>query len=149
MAHLRTQKPRPSSQERLQWKLHLVEWLHEQGYSEDMFVDLFRFLDLVMVLGPKLEEQFEVTLAEYEEEWQMPFLCNRERRAMDRGHEQAAREALIDVLDVRFGETPPHIEEQLRELDDPSVLRRLLRRAASVESLEEFERELPSAVGMR
>ena len=134
-----------------------------------MFVDLFRFLDLVMTLGPTLKDQFKDALAEYEEEWKMPFLSNIEREAMDRGHEQglqegvqqgvqqgvrqgvqqgasqAAREALIDVLDVRFGETPPHIEEQVRELDDPSILRRLHRRALRVESMEEFERELPSA----
>ena len=79
----------------------------------------------------------------------MPFMSNIEREAMDRGLQQGAsqtaRGALLDVLDVRFGEMPSHIEEQLHELDDPSVLRRLLRRAVSVESIEEFERELPSA----
>ena len=49
---------------------------------------------------------------------------------------------VVEVLEERFGRVPPDLEEQIREIEDRDVLRRLLRGAVRVESLEEFDVEL-------
>jgi hypothetical protein len=53
MAHLKTQTTRRRPENRLQWKVRLLRWLYREGRREEEFVDLFRFLDLVMPLPYK------------------------------------------------------------------------------------------------
>ena len=68
----------------------------------------------------------------------MPFQLR-----VTRGASKGTTYSLVDSYSTSIGRS---IDCSI-QLDDPSVLRRLLRQAASVESIEEFERELPTAVG--
>jgi len=51
---------------------------------------------------------------------------------------QNAREAILDVLDTRFGHVPDAVREQVNALCSELTLKDLLRRAARVPSLDEF-----------
>ena len=51
---------------------------------------------------------------------------------------QNAREAILDVLDTRFGEVPDAVREQVNALCSEPTLKELLRRAARASSLDEF-----------
>ena len=51
---------------------------------------------------------------------------------------QNAREAILDVLDTRFGEVPDSVREQVNALCSEPTLKELLRRAARASSLDEF-----------
>ncbi len=51
---------------------------------------------------------------------------------------QNAREAILDVLDTRFGEVPDAVRERVNALCSEPTLKDLLRRAARASSLDEF-----------
>ena len=53
---------------------------------------------------------------------------------------QKAREAVIENLEVRFEVVPGSIVKNINGIDDPSVLKMLHKKAATVDSIEEFKR---------
>ena len=59
-------------------------------------------------------------------------------KGIQKGLLQNAREAIIDVLDTRFGEVPDSVREQVNALCSEPTLKELLRRAARASSLDEF-----------
>jgi len=58
----------------------------------------------------------------------------------EEGRVDTAREAVLDVVAARFGEVPDSLRERLQRIDDPGLLRTLLRTAAAAESLAAFGR---------
>src|SRR6185312_16337811 len=88
MIHLRGIATQGKGRRRLEWKLALMKALSEKGWPEDDVIDLFRVIDWVMALPPKLEERFEKQWKEYEEEKMTVRLAPFERRAMERGMER-------------------------------------------------------------
>jgi hypothetical protein len=61
---------------------------------------------------------------------------------LEKGILQNAREAILDVLDTRFGEVPDSIRDRINSLGSEPTLKTLLRRAARASSLEEFQAAL-------
>ena len=61
---------------------------------------------------------------------------------LEKGILQNAREAILDVLDTRFGQVPDSVRERVNALDSERTLKALLRRAARASSLEEFQATL-------
>lgn len=57
---------------------------------------------------------------------------------MRQGVIQTAREALIDSLEARFDVLSESMIKTINEINDPSVLRILLRKAVKAASLDEF-----------
>ena len=55
---------------------------------------------------------------------------------------QTAREAVLDVLDTRFGQVPASVRERVNSLCNEPTLKDLLRRAVRVSSLDEFQAAL-------
>jgi hypothetical protein len=53
-------------------KLNLLRRLYESGYSRPEVVNLFRFIDWVMILLEGLKQAFWTELKVYEEERRMP-----------------------------------------------------------------------------
>ncbi|MGB9887968.1 MAG: Rpn family recombination-promoting nuclease/putative transposase [Moorellales bacterium] len=63
-------------------------------------------------------------------------------KGLEKGEIKAIREDILDVLSERFGVVRKGIATKLAAIDDPAVLRSLLRRSVKVENLEEFVRLL-------
>jgi predicted transposase YdaD len=61
---------------------------------------------------------------------------------LEKGLIQNAREAILDVLDTRFGEVPDSVRERINALCSEPTLKNLLRRAVRTPSLEEFQAAL-------
>jgi predicted transposase YdaD len=61
---------------------------------------------------------------------------------LEKGILQTAREAIIDVLDTRFGQVPDSVRERVNSLCSEPTLKNLLRRAVRTPSLEEFQSAL-------
>ncbi|KAM3100545.1 hypothetical protein ACKFKG_00875 [Phormidesmis sp. 146-35] len=40
------------------WKMRLIRQLHEAGYNQEQVVNLFSFLDWILVLPKRLEDGF-------------------------------------------------------------------------------------------
>ncbi len=55
---------------------------------------------------------------------------------------QTLRETVIEVLEMRFVEVAPEVSEVLNGIEDVSVLRRLLKQAIAIPSIEDFQQVL-------
>ena len=58
MTHLKAQETKKDKQSRKEWKLRLIRRLYEKGYNRDDIVNLFRFIDWMMVLPKGLDRSF-------------------------------------------------------------------------------------------
>ena len=103
-----------------------------------------------MPLSDDLKLQFRNQLQQRLPDKTMPHITLFEELALKEGLEkgiiegrqeglvQNAREAILDVLDTRFGEVPDSVREQVNALCSEPTLKELLRRAARASSLDEF-----------
>jgi len=138
MAQLRSQETRGRVRERYAWKLRLTRMLYERGYSRDEVLGLYRFIDMVMTLPEELEEEYHEEIFREEEVKDMPYITTAERIGML----ENAREMVLEALEERFGVVPEDVKGVVRGQKDRDVLRRWLRLAIRVGSLEEFKREV-------
>lgn len=76
----------------------------------------------------------------------MRYVTSIERLAIEEGIEQGilrnAREDAIEVLATRFGEVPNSYVEAINAIDDPAVLKTLLKRAIAIDSIAQFQQVL-------
>ncbi len=139
MAHLKTMATRENARKRLEWKTRVTRGLLEVGYSEQEIRNLLRLVYWMMRLPENLEREFQIQLDKFLEEKEMPYVmmpC--EQDAMMRGILQKSREAIIDILVLRFSSVPEEIADRINKLKSESVLRDLLRRAVTLASLSDF-----------
>jgi hypothetical protein len=88
----------------------------------------------MMALSEDLRLSFDQKFANYQEEPKMPLVTNIERRAIERTRKQD----IIKLVQVRFGDIPQSLLENINQIDDISLLEQLLLSTISVSSLEEF-----------
>lgn len=162
MAHLQAQATSPDSANRRDAKFRLARRLYQRGYTRQMILDLFRFIDWLLALTPARESEFEVALIAYEKEHSMQYITSIERRGrevgsregieqgLEQGLEQgqalgrlaAMREGIVELLAMRFTAVPEEIVARLEAIVDPAGLRQRLRLAANIDSLTAFEQAL-------
>lgn len=153
LAHLTTQRTSKDPQGRYQGKLRIAKSLYQRGYSRPDILELMRLIEWMMTLPETLERDFEQELIRFEEENRMPYILSFERRALrsrdegiqlgiETGILQKGREAVLEVLRVRFEDMPSSLEEAIYQIEDDSVLKTLLRQAITIGSLEEFQQEV-------
>ncbi len=142
MAHLQEQETTSDSPQRLDVKFRLIRRLYERGYNRRQILELFRFIDWIMLLSPKLATDFETKIGAYEEERKMKYVTSIERRAIERGLEQGSkkskRDAIMQVLTLRFNSIPTDLRLRLEEISDISQLKKLLDWAVLDPSVEIF-----------
>jgi len=93
---------------------------------------------MVLTLPEELEEEYHEEIFREEEVKDMPYITTAERIGML----ENAREMVLEALEERFGVVPEDVEGVVRGQKDRDVLRRWLRLAIRVGSLEEFKREV-------
>jgi hypothetical protein len=141
-AHLTTQETRRDGTGRYEGKLRIAKSLYRRGYSRQDILELFRLIDWMISLPKAAEEQFLRQIQSFEEEKQMPYVTSFERLGHERGVAegilQKGIEDVIEVLEVRFGEVPTEISQKINGIEDPALLKTLLREAIAIESVEQF-----------
>ncbi len=99
-----------------------------------------------MVLPEELQREFKEELRRYQEESKMPLLSRIELEAKQEGLQQGilqtAREAVLDVLEIRFEVVPSELIEVVNRIEDTPLLKRLHREAIAIPSIEEFQQLL-------
>jgi len=93
---------------------------------------------MVLTLPEELEEEYHEEIFREEEVKDMPYITTAERIGML----ENAREMVLEALEERFGVVPEDVKGVVRGQKDRDVLRRWLRLAIRVGSLEEFKREV-------
>ena len=149
LAHLQAQATRNTPEARLQWKLRLVKGLYNRGYSKKDILELFRFIDWILALPEDLQPIFQQELTAFEEERNMRYVTSIERMGIQQGIQQGDLERgqadIIEVLEVRFGEVPDGIAQQIRAIQDTAMLKTLHRQAIVIESLAAFQHAIATA----
>ncbi len=126
MAHLKTLETRKEPDRRLRWKFNLTKMLYERGYSKQDVLDLFRFIDWIMVLPEDMDKRFSEKMAEYQEEKKMRYVTTIERIGIEKGLEKGIEEGLekglrqeackllTRLLTKRFGDLPEWTVEKMQ-----------------------------------
>ena len=141
-AHLTTQETRRDGTSRYEGKLRIAKSLYRRGYGRQDILELFRLIDWMVNLPKAAEAQFLREIQRFEEEKQMPYITSFERLGHERGVTegiiQKGREDVIEVLEVKFGEIPTEVIQKINQIEDPSLLKSLLRQAIALGSVEQF-----------
>ncbi len=149
LAHLASLRTRKDPSARLDSKWRLTRALYTRGYQREDVLELFRFIDWLLALPPPLSYDFGERLVELEREVSsMPYVTSIERMARERGLAEGRAEAraatlqdaILSVLESRFGPVPEAARERVRQVTDPTDLDALLRRAAVARDVEDVFR---------
>jgi predicted transposase/invertase (TIGR01784 family) len=65
---------------------------------------------------------------------------------VQKGSQKTARESVVEILEIRFGNRPPQVMTWLNQLTDVPTLKGLLREAATTQSIGEFEKRLKNKI---
>jgi predicted transposase/invertase (TIGR01784 family) len=98
MTHLKTQDTKRNESERKQWKLTLIKRLYERGYDRSTIMNLFAFVDWLMILSNEAKVSFWQELRTYEEERQMPYITSVEQIGYDRGKVEERISIALNML---------------------------------------------------
>jgi len=147
LAQIKALQTAGALRQRRVWKATLAKLGHERGYSRRLILDLYIFVDWVMVLTPKLEREVEQEIEAFEKAKRMKYITNMERRGIEKGIERgrqegqirSQQESVLTVLETRFGEIPYSLREAVTATDDLVRLKQWHRLAIQLASLAEFE----------
>jgi hypothetical protein len=146
LAQIKALQTKGAMRQRRVWKAALAKLGHERGYSRRLILDLYTFVDWVMVLTPKLEREVEQEIEAFEQSKHMKYITNMERRGLEKGLEQGLeqgqQESVLAVLETRFGDVPYDLREAVTAMDDLARLKQWLRLAIQLPSLEAFQARL-------
>ncbi|MCP4006079.1 MAG: transposase, partial [bacterium] len=105
MAHLKTKATRGKARERLAWKVNLVRQLYERGYERKDVLELFRFIDWLLVLPEEMTKSFRQRIEEIEQESKMKYVTSIERLGRREGRQEGLRDVVLALFEEKFG--PP------------------------------------------
>ena len=150
LAHRIAQRTAKDPSARMLAKVRWIRELIRQRFSRDQIEKLFRALEAMNPLPEKLDVEFRERLRQSDPHTTMPIITSLERLARkealaegrSEGQLLTLRDAIRDLLEERFGHTPPDIGERLEQETDPVVLKSWHRKTATIESLEAFRRLL-------
>jgi hypothetical protein len=152
--HLGTQQYRRNPQQLSAYRLELTVKFHNEEYPLSDNHLLHHLIDWLMPLPDDLKIQFRNQLQQRLPDKTMPHITLFEELALKEGLEkgiekglekgivQTAREAILDVLDIRFGQVPDSLRERVNAIGGERNLKDLHRRAILTPSLEEFQATL-------
>ena len=131
-------------------KLALTRLLYRRGRNREQIIRLYRFLDFILRLPHDLALQYSRDLEAIEGELKMPYITQGEEIAkreglaeglaegLTKGQLQGRREDVIEALEARFRQIPYELRESILRVDSDVQLKKLLRLAVTVNSLDEF-----------
>jgi hypothetical protein len=119
-------------------KLRLIRSMYEKGRSQDYIRDIFEFTDWVITLSDEEENLIWEEIEKLEEVNKMPYVTSIERIGIKRGMKRGSKEAILEVLDERFGGVPSDILDHINNIEDDGELKKILRLAVKCASLDEL-----------
>ncbi len=149
-AHLASLKLRGDLRLMAEEKKRLFRKMLEQGYNSPHIRYLYQVVDQFMSLPYDLEREVEAVIEEMKRRRRRKWIGPQERLAVERGLRQGLEEglqqAILNTLQVRFGELPEETRPLLERVPDVETLNRLHLFSVQVESLERFLSELRNTV---
>jgi Domain of unknown function (DUF4351) len=152
MAQLKMLEAKKDSKRRKESKLWLIRRLYEAGHSRQDVLNLFQFIDWLIMLPEGLHQAFWTELKVYEEERRMPYITSVERMGFARGLEQGLEQAVererslvLRLLTQKVGPLSPQLIEPIAALSLPQIeaLAIALLNFSTVADLEVWLEHLP------
>ena len=144
MAHLKALETRSDDQGRYGWKLALIKRLYGRNYTRQDVLELFRFIDWMMILPEELETQFTETVVQLEGEKQMRYVTSVERYFMKKAHQEGMQEGLLEGialgLRLKFGEDGLALLPEIQEIQEVKTLETILKNLETSDELESLRR---------
>lgn len=145
-AHLGTRRHRKDPDRLSDCRLELTQKLYAKGYTLEDIRSLLLLIDWLMPLPAGHKVPFRKKLEKLREDKPMPHVTLFEELSREEGREEGRQkatletlhEAILDILETRFGNVPVTIRARIRAVCDHPKLKELLRRASVIPSLEEF-----------
>lgn len=165
LAHFRSLETKKDYEKRLFWKISLIKRLYDKGYSRKEILNLYRFIDWLMVLPDELSLKFHDKIMEYEEERKMAYITTAEKigiqkgvkqgiqqgveqgiqQGVKQGLRQGLRQGLLEAislgLELKFGEEGLGLYRRISQIDSPEKLediKKAIRTAGSCKEIEEL-----------
>jgi hypothetical protein len=85
MAHLKTQETSKKPEQRKTFKFHLIRRLYDLGLGKRDIRNLYKFIDWVMILPERLDNEFWEDFKQFEKERKMTYITTGERIGYKRG----------------------------------------------------------------
>ena len=140
MAHLKALETRADDRARYRWKLTLIKRLYERDYTRQDVLELFRFIDWVMVLPEGLEVELTKAVIEFEGEKQMRYVTSVERFGIEKGRQEGRQEGLLKGIELglrlKFGAAGSALLPEIREIQDVAVLEAILNGLETTDGLD-------------
>ena len=137
MTHLKAQETKRSLKQRKQWKLALIKRLYERGYDRSAILNLFTFVDWIMILPEATKNEFWQELKVYEEERKMPYITSVEQIGYDRGQVVGYDRGQVVGYDRGVKEADQRSQEQLLQREQ-SIALNMLRKNLDPETIAEI-----------
>ncbi|CAN2041178.1 Cytosolic protein [Candidatus Magnetomoraceae bacterium gMMP-15] len=92
MAHLQTLETKKDRMKRCQYKTELTKNLYKYGFTKADILNLYGFIDWIMVLPEELESKFHYEIRKFEEENKMQYITTAERIGIKKGVQQGLQQ---------------------------------------------------------
>jgi hypothetical protein len=120
LAHLKVIETKRNRNQRKAWKFSLTRGLYDKGYERQQILDLYRFIDWVMILPEAKEREFWQELQIFEEERKVTYVTHAERFGFERGIQKGIQEGELTLifrqLTRRTGILPEPLRAEIRLL---------------------------------
>ena len=167
IAHLRSLETSDDYKNRLFWKLTLVKKLYNKGYSREEILNLYRFIDWLMILPKNLSLKFHNSVKKYEEDKEMAFITTAEKigieqgikqgieqgieqgikKGIEQGKKEGLKQGLLEAiwlgLELKFGEEGLKLFDQISPIDSLDKLYELKKAIRDAKSCKEIETLIP------
>jgi hypothetical protein len=84
-------------------KTDVVRELYERGYEREDVLELFRFLDWLLVLPEEMAKSFRERIEEFEQESIVKYRTSLERLERREGRQEGLREVVLALVEEKFG----------------------------------------------
>jgi hypothetical protein len=124
MTHLKVIETKRNVENRKAWKFSLTRALYDKGYERQQILDLYRFIDWIMILPEPIEREFWQELQTFEEERKVTYVTHAERFGFERGVQEGRQEGrqegelaiVLRLLTRRFDRMPESVQAQIESL---------------------------------
>ena len=138
-AHILTQQTRKDDQERYKAKQRLVRLLYQRQWDKQRIIDLFIVIDWLMRLPEGLDQQLWYEIEAIEQGGKMQYVTSVERIGIAKGLIQGESKLLQKFLELRFGDLPAWVVEQLNHANEELIEQWLVKANSATDLDSVFE----------
>jgi hypothetical protein len=144
LAHLKAMETQHDHEARRVWKVRLITGLYDRGFDREDIRQLFRLIDWFMRLPDELEKQVCLEIERFEEARKMTYVTSIERIGLEKAEKRGRHTALLEGIEVglkiKFGSRGDSLLNELRTLDDCTLLAEILQHIPDAKTPAELRR---------